>query len=297
MLIGHYTLFTLCYNCSDFVSFLDNDSYEQYFVFGNMHGFSPVDGFVEISNCLAEVIKYVGNESSTGLFFIQHHTQNAVPNVIKLKNNIIDKSHETTLHTEDLEDSVSMVRSMKECGFPIADEMIGDIKKSLVIMTAKHPKGRRLIHQSTSYFQTDRANPAVYSQEGISEMRGNYFSSVFSFSKQKTKTKSLNKWPQLDSMGSVNSNTEKQLMYHSMSLPDASANSTASSQADKPVSSQVEGESRPEPSDIGDKLLSLSENFDDFKASKQAKLEDWLEGTSNHGENCLPGDEKMALRK
>lgn len=154
MLIGHYTLFTLCYNCSDFVSFLDNDSYEQYFVFGNMHGFSPVDGFVEISNCLAEVIKYVGNESSTGLFFIQHHTQNAVPNVIKLKNNIIDKSHETTLQTEDLEDSVAMVRSMKECGFPIADEMIGDIKKSLAMMTTKHPKGR-LIHRSTSYFQTD----------------------------------------------------------------------------------------------------------------------------------------------
>ncbi|KAH1261668.1 hypothetical protein GmHk_02G004476 [Glycine max] len=137
-------------------------SYEQYFVFGNMHGFSPVDGFVEISNCLAEVIKYVGNESSTGLFFIQHHTQNAVPNVIKLKNNIIDKSHETTLHTEDLEDSVSMVRSMKECGFPIADEMIGDIKKSLAMMTTKHPKGR-LIHRLT-------ANSTVYSQEG-SEIR------------------------------------------------------------------------------------------------------------------------------
>lgn len=119
-----------------------------------MHGFSHVDGFVEISNCLAEMIKYAANEPSAGLFFIQHHTQNAVPNVIKLKNNIIDKSHETTLHTEDLEDSVSMVRSMKECGFPIADEMIGDIKKSLAMMTTKHPKGR-LIHRSTSYFQTD----------------------------------------------------------------------------------------------------------------------------------------------
>lgn len=59
-----------------------------------------------------------------------------------------------------------------------------------------------------------------------------------------------------------------------------------------PLSSQVEGESQPEPTDIGDKLLSLWEKFDDFKASKQAKLEEWLEGTSIHGENCLAGDEK-----
>ena len=88
MLIGYYTLLCLpCYSCSDFVSFLDNDSDEQYFVFGKMHGFSHVDGFVEISNCLAEMIKYAANEPSAGLFFIQHHTQNAVPNVIKLKNN------------------------------------------------------------------------------------------------------------------------------------------------------------------------------------------------------------------
>ncbi|CAJ1967714.1 unnamed protein product [Sphenostylis stenocarpa] len=246
---------------------------EQYFLFGKMHGFSTVDGFVEISNCLAEMIKYVANEPSAGLFFIQQHTQNAVPNVMKLKNNVIHKSRETTLHTEDLEDSLTMVRSMKECGFPIAHEMIGDIKKSLVTMTSK---------QSTSNFQ-NRANSAVYAQEG-SEIRGNYFSSVFNFSIHKTK--SLNS-PPLDSMGLVNSSTEELHLYRSVSLPDAST------QADKkPLSSQVEDESQPEPSNIGDNLLSLSEKYDDFKASKEAKLEEWLEGTSNNGDNCLPGDEK-----
>ncbi|TKY53475.1 hypothetical protein E2542_SST25008 [Spatholobus suberectus] len=253
-----------------------------------MHGFATVDGFVDISNCLAEMIKYVANEPSAGLFFIQQHTQNAVPNVIKLKNNVIDKSHETTLHTEDLEDCVAMVRSMKECGFPIADEMIGDIKKSLVTMTAKQPEGG-LIHQSTSNLRTERANSAVYVQEG-SEMKGNYFSGVLNFSKRKTNSFS---WPQFDSTGSVNSNPEKPDLYRSVSLSDASANTTASSQADKhPLSSQVEDESQPEPSDNGDRLLLVSEKYDDFKASKQAKLEEWLEGTSNHGENCQPGDEK-----
>lgn len=118
-----------------------------------MHGFSIVDGFVEISHCLAEMIKYVANEPSVGLYFIQKHTQNAVPNVIKLKNNVIQNSRETTLHTQDLEDSITMVKSMKECGFPIVDEMIGDIKKTMVIMTSKLPK-RGLIRRSTSNFHT-----------------------------------------------------------------------------------------------------------------------------------------------
>ncbi|KAK7393006.1 hypothetical protein VNO78_21456 [Psophocarpus tetragonolobus] len=256
---------------------------EQYFIFGKMHGFSTVDGFVEISNCLAEMIKYVANEPSAGLFFIQQHTQNAVPNVIKLKSNVTDKSHETTLHTQDLEDSLTMVRSMKECGFPIVNEMIGDIKKSLVTITAKQPHSEP-IHWSTSYFQTERANPAFSSQEG-SEIRGNYFSSVFNFSRRKTNS--------LSSMESVISDAEKPQLSRSVSSSDISASTTAYSQADKqPQSSQVEDESQPEESDIGDKLLSLSEKYDDFKASKQAKLEEWLEGTSNHGENFLPGDEK-----
>jgi len=234
-----------------------------------MHGFSTVDGFVEISNCLAEMIKYVANEPSAGLFFIQQHTQNAVPNIMKLKKNVIDKSRETTLHTEDLEDSVTMVRLMKDCGFPVADEMIGDIKKSLLTMTSKQPN-RWSTHRSTSNFQTQRANSAVYTTEG-SETRGNYFSSVFNYSKQNTNSHSCTEKP----------------------LPDASANTNASSQADKqPPSSQVEDESQPGPSDIGEKLSSISEKYDDFKASKQAILEEWLEGTSNNGEHSLPGDEK-----
>ncbi|KAJ1435986.1 BLOC-1-related complex subunit 8 [Sesbania bispinosa] len=261
-----------------------------------MHGFSTVDGFVEISDCLADMIKYVANEPSVGLFYIQQHTQNAVPNVIKLKKNIIEKSHETTLHTEDLEDSVTLVRSMKECGFPIADEMIGDIKKSLVTMTTKQPK-RRLIHQSTSNFQTERTsvwgNSEVYAQEG-SEKRGNYFSSVFKFSKQKGSSLKL---PQLDSEGSIDSTIEKPQLYPNVPLSVTSASTTTSSpgmESDKlPQSSQVEDESQPEQSDtsnIGNKLLSVSEKYDDFKASKEAKLEEWLEGTSNHDDNFRTDD-------
>ncbi|CAI8602071.1 unnamed protein product [Vicia faba] len=205
-----------------------------------MHGFSTVDGFVEISECLAEMIKYVANEPSAGLFFIQQHTQNAVPNVIKLKKKVIDKSHETRLHTEDLEDSVTTVKSMKECGFPIIDDMIGDIKKTLATMTSKQPK-RVLPSLPASNFQTERT----------------------SF------------W------GSISPKTEKAELYPNVPLSVTYASSCTST--DKlPLPRQVEDETLPEQSDIGINLLSVTEKYDDFKASKQAKLEEWLEGTNNH---------------
>ncbi|KAJ8765919.1 hypothetical protein K2173_020435 [Erythroxylum novogranatense] len=117
-----------------------------------MHDFSGVDGFVEITESLAEMIKYVVNDPSVGLFYIQQHTQNAVPNLISLKSNVAEKSRETNLHTEDLEDTITMTRSMKECGFPIADEMITNIRRSLATMSTKQPK-RGLIQAPTSSFQ------------------------------------------------------------------------------------------------------------------------------------------------
>ncbi|KAL7168624.1 hypothetical protein ACSBR2_038960 [Camellia fascicularis] len=81
-----------------------------------MHEFFTVDGFVEVTESLAEMIKYVANEPSVGLFYVQQHNQYAVPNLINLMNNVMEKSRELTLHTEDLEDSITMVRSMKDCG-------------------------------------------------------------------------------------------------------------------------------------------------------------------------------------
>ncbi|GAU34326.1 hypothetical protein TSUD_20330 [Trifolium subterraneum] len=246
-----------------------------------MRGFSAVDGFVEISECLAEMIKYVANEPSVGLFFIQQHTQNAVPNVIKLKKNVIEKSHETSLHTQDLDDSVAMVKSMKECGFPIVDEMIGDIKKTLATITSKTPKGVLLRRQSTSNFQTERTsfwrNSSVGPQEG-SEKRRNYFSSVFMFSKVK---ESSLKWSQLDSTGSMDPNVPLSVTYASSNC----ASSQGTEVDERTLPSQIEDESQPEQSDTSDienKLLLVTEKYDDFKASKQAKLEEWLEGSSNH---------------
>ena len=96
-----------------------------------------------------------------------------------------------------------MLQSMKECGFPIADKMIREIKKSLITMETKQPK-RGLIRPAASS-HSERAsflgNTAFYAQEG-NEKRSNYFSNVLKSAKQKA---SSFKWRQLDTRGSTDS--------------------------------------------------------------------------------------------
>ncbi|KAI9156269.1 hypothetical protein LWI28_003301 [Acer negundo] len=239
-----------------------------------MHGFSTVDGFVEITESLAEMIKYVANEPSVGLFYIQQHTQSAVPNLVNLKNNVVEKSHETSLHTEDLEDSNAMVRSMKDCGFVIADDMIKDIKKSLVLMSTKQPK-RGLIHRQTSGFQMGKTSPWGSVSWGRSsvlapqddEKNSNYFSTVFKSAREKANTF---KWPQLESKDTIVVQGEKQVV-------------------DEPLEEEEEGKEEPtaDASSSHRNLFSSTENFDDFKADKEAKLEEWLKKTDNNLDNDL----------
>ncbi|XP_004307355.1 PREDICTED: uncharacterized protein LOC101311320 isoform 3 [Fragaria vesca subsp. vesca] len=250
-----------------------------------MHGFSTVDGFVEITECLGEMIKYVANEPSVGLYYVQQHTQNAVPNLVGLRNGVVNKSRETTLHTEDSEDSITMVRSMKECGFPVADEMIRDIKKSLALMSTKQPK-RGLIDNQGSAFQLGRASswkPASWGRSPSHDWQdseGSYFSTVLKSAKQKA---SNLKWPQIDpkELTEVSSYSNPPVSVAtastSSSLPDTEAD-------ELPISSHITDEPQEEQVDdslSSHNLSSLSENFDEFKADREVKLREWLEGTDS----------------
>lgn len=219
--------------------------------FKKMHEFSTIDGFVEVTESGAEMIKYVANEPSVGLFYIQQHTQNAVPNLINLKNNVMEKSRDMTLHTEDLEDSITMLRSMRECGFPIADEMIKDINKSLAIMSTKQPK-RGMIRSPSSSFQMGRTSswgPVTWGRNADGEINCNYLSSVFRSSKERA---SNFKWPQVDSKESTQAKGEKLTSYPNPPLPVEAANTTTAStladvEADElPLSSQIDDELKEE---------------------------------------------------
>lgn len=260
-----------------------------------MNEFSTVDGFVEISECMAEMIKYIANEPSVGLFYIQQHTQKAVPNVVTLKNNVLERSREVTLHTEDLEDSIAMVKSMKECGSPIAEEMIQDVKNSLAMMSVKQPR-RGPIHNSTSSFQMGRTRswgPATWSGSSDYAQAGensSYFSTVFKSARERA---SGFKWPQLDSKEPKEEQKQKLLLPNPsppLSVASASISSVPDTEADElPLSSEVadeipekeEEDTQVDVDSPSHKLLLVSEKYDHFKANKEAKLEEWLGGTDD----------------
>lgn len=240
-----------------------------------MHGFSIVDGFVDISERLAEMIKYLAHEPSVGLFFIQQHCQKTVPNVIHNNKNVVGKSQKTKFHTEDLKDSLTMVQSMKECGIPIAEDMIRDIRTSLETMKTKQPK-RELIRQLSSFDPRQRSfwGSFVFNSQAESDNSGSYFSSFL----RSTSSRNLS-FPQLDIIVSTDSNNPP--------LPVGSVSSLPGMETDEALlSSQFEDAPQQfEQTDIGDKLLSVSEKYDDFKAIKEAQLEIWLDGTSNPDDN------------
>lgn len=230
-----------------------------------MHEFSTLDGFVDISECTAEMIKYIANEPSVGLFYVQQHTRNAVPNLVRLRNKISDASHETTLHTEDSEDSIDMVRSMRECGSPIVDEMIRDIKKTLVVMSSKQPR-RGLIHDSRSGgLLMDRTGSWGPSNWGRTGEKSGYFSTVF---KSATKKTSDFKWAPLDSaqLGRTadRSSSFASVVSTSSSLRDLEAEELPLSCQEKPAEEEESSNCE-------------AEDYDEFKAEREAKLEKWLE--------------------
>ncbi|KAJ6909295.1 hypothetical protein NC652_020324 [Populus alba x Populus x berolinensis] len=273
----------------------DKSSNELPLGFDKMHGFSIVDGFAEITESLAEMINYVANEPSVGLFYVQQHTRNAVPNVIRLKNNVVEKSRETNLHTEDLEDSITVVKSMKECGFPVADEMIRDIRTSLAILSAKQPR-RGLINSPASGFQMGRTSswgPGTWGRNGDDAKKdgkrtSNYFSTVFKSAKERA---SNFKWPPRDSKESTTIQVEKPLSYPNPSqLVGISSSSLPAAELDElPWSSLTADEQELDKEKDQDgvnsppyNILLVTENHNDFQADKEAKLEEWLGRTADN---------------
>lgn len=89
---------------------------------------------------MEEMIKNLGNEPSLGLFFIQKHAHVAMPNLVSLKDKVVDANREIVFNTEDLEDSIISVRSMSELGIPITDRMVKDIAASLSVISTSYPR-------------------------------------------------------------------------------------------------------------------------------------------------------------
>ncbi|KAG8480559.1 hypothetical protein CXB51_024607 [Gossypium anomalum] len=266
-----------------------------------MNGFSTVDGFVEITESLAEMIKYIANEPSLGLSYVQKHTRDAVPNLLNLSNRLATKSRQATLHAQDLEDSITMVSSMKQCGFPIADEMIKDITDSLTLISAKQLK-RGLIDSTDSSFSMRRTMSWgrmawVYGSEDVQQDGSNYFSTMFKSAREKA---SGFRWPQLESKEPIEpavqcpAPTKRVGSASAGSIPDnfqwpqLESKEPIETESQMPVQCQpadkLHGEERKVETDgevSCESILFVSEDYNDFKADKESKLEPWLEGCEN----------------
>ncbi|KAG1360792.1 hypothetical protein COCNU_09G002550 [Cocos nucifera] len=255
-----------------------------------MHGFSTVDGFLNVKEGVDEMIKYLANEPSVGLFFVQQHAQTSMPYVLNVKDKVVEEIHEVTLQTEDIEDSICAVRSMTEYGLPIANEMIKDINKSLHIMSTSKPK-RGLIQNPSWGFQAGRTSSSTQDtfnydissgQQSGGSSRG-YLSAVFNSAKQKA---AGFRWGQ---PGAVPKDPQSEQLVPSSTRPPRSAvNIGALSRLPEaegeelPLSSHLSDHQLDEADTVGESLYghdvsSMMEIYDKFKSEREAKLEEWLQ--------------------
>ncbi|KAK4343664.1 hypothetical protein RND71_036758 [Anisodus tanguticus] len=245
--------------------------------FKKMPEFSAVDGFAEITESLAEMIKLIANEPSMGLFYIQQHTQSAVSNLINLKNNIEEKSREVTLHAEDSEDSITVIRSMKDTGASIANEMIQNLRHSLAVLLKKQPKKGLIRRQPGSTFRIGRTSSWSPATWGLStgpqldgEMANSYLSNVYRSAKEKANA--LSAAEAGFSLWVSEANDEE------LPLSSPTNNELQVMQMNKSMSP--------------DQLHPSSENYEQVMADKEAKLEGWLGGNGNR--NAGPGENKVS---
>ncbi|GMI80590.1 hypothetical protein HRI_001728300 [Hibiscus trionum] len=274
-----------------------------------MNGFSTADGFVEIIESLAEMINYVANDPSVGLLYVQKHTQDTVPNIINLSGRIAERSRESRWHSEDSEDSITMVRSMKECGFPIVDEMIKDIKNSLTLVSAKQQRRGSIAGIDSGYTRRRTKSWGSitwgYGSVDTQQDGSNYISTIFKSARLRA---SSLKWFQLEAKEAIETEPLKPVHCPAPPVPFASglipnevtgekvsnskwpeleSKGPIEAEPQKLVRSQSAGKlheavkvgSEDDAKLSGDNLFFVAENYDEFKADKESKLEQWLEGS------------------
>ncbi|KAG8046495.1 hypothetical protein GUJ93_ZPchr0008g13926 [Zizania palustris] len=239
---------------------------------------SPADGFLCVKDGVDEMIKYVANEPSVGLYFVQQHAQASMPLLLDVKGKVAEKIHEVALHTEDIEDSICAVRSMAEFGLPIADDMIKDINKSLQIMSKTQPK-RGLIQNPSWGFSSGKSSRTW---EDLGTTNGsnsrNYFSLMFNTAKQKASTL---RWPQPDFTTKDDTSEESVSSVAPESSQAGGHGASTPSDAEKddiPVPNQLLDNNT---STVNESLSSTDisktvETYNRFKEEQQLKLQEWL---------------------
>ncbi|XP_072975740.1 uncharacterized protein [Typha angustifolia] len=238
-----------------------------------------------------EMIKYLANEPSVGLFFVQEHARGSMPHLLNAKDKVAQKIHEVTLDIEDIEDSISVVRSMAENGFPIADDMLKDIHKSLLIMSTSQPKRGNpswgfQVGRSSSSTQDAFNSSTGNSRQGGGSSRG-YLSSVLNSTKQRAAGV---RWSRPDEV--PKGDKSKHLMPCIPPQTSVMGSCTISTPTDAegdelPLSSHLLDGHLEESATVAEifyspDVLSMIGNYDKFKSEQELKLQDWFQDSQDH---------------
>jgi len=244
---------------------------------------SPADGFLRVKDGVDGMIKYVANEPSVGLYFVQQHARASMPILLDVKGKLVEKTHEVTLHTEDMEDSICAVRSMADFGLPLADDMIKDINRSLQIMSKTQPK-RGLIQNPSWGFQSGKGS-GTWDELGATNGSSsrNYLSSMFNTAKQKA---SSLRWPQPDftTKDDSSENSASSAAPESSQAAGQGASTPDTERDDLPISSRLsDGTATTNKSLPATDISETAETYNKFKEEQELKLEKWLRESEEAG--------------
>ncbi|KAI5079201.1 hypothetical protein GOP47_0006872 [Adiantum capillus-veneris] len=92
----------------------------------------------DVHEMVTEALKLVANEPSVGLYFVQQHVHKAVPSLLNVKHQITEATASADLATADVKDSLSCIKSMKDCGPPVIERMIKTLQTASTQIPTNH---------------------------------------------------------------------------------------------------------------------------------------------------------------
>ncbi|KAK8947989.1 hypothetical protein KSP40_PGU021324 [Platanthera guangdongensis] len=183
------------------------------------------------------------------------------------KEKVVEKIHDVSLHIEDIEDSIDVVRSMTEFGYPLAEEMIKDINTSLLI---------------ESHCSGSNAAAIAFRSNLRNDGSGGYFSAVLNSAKQKAagfRLPPIN-YPSKDD----------QLVLFPLRSPASDASAPHDAEAEElPVSGSFEiGETPTEP--LVGRISNPLREYGEFNNDREANFEAWLQESEQQYKFLKSGD-------
>ncbi|CAL5008459.1 unnamed protein product [Urochloa decumbens] len=214
---------------------------------------SPADGFLCVKDGVDGMIKYVANEPSVGLYFVQQHARASMPILLDVKGKLVEKTNEVTLHTEDMEDSICAVRLIQN---PIWGFQSGKSSGTLDELGATNGNSSR-----------------------------NYLSSMFNTAKQKA---SSLRWAQPDftTKDDSSENSASSAAPETSQAGGQGASTPDAERDDIPVSSRLlDGTAATNKSLPATDISETVETYNKFKEEQELKLQEWLKEAEKAEDN------------